>query len=139
DARSAAGEGLRSIESLRPPHPNPLPNGERESRPARCQTANKLKSRSALLGAVARRDLLVRRVLGRLILDHRVEDRQIGLVVAGDGLPLLAVPLLDAGLVRALVILARELDRLHHAFEAQLLDALCGEAEVLEAPADLLA
>jgi tripartite-type tricarboxylate transporter receptor subunit TctC len=30
DARSAAGEGLRSIERVRPPHPNPLPAGERE-------------------------------------------------------------------------------------------------------------
>ena len=29
-SRSEAGEGLRSIESPRPPHPNPLPSGERE-------------------------------------------------------------------------------------------------------------
>src|SRR4051794_19738101 len=100
DARSAAGEGLRSIESLRPPHPNPLPNGERESRPACGQTAIKLNPRSALLGAVARRDLLVGRILGRLFLDHRIEDRQVGLVVARDGLPFLAIPLLHAGLVR---------------------------------------
>ena len=34
--------------------------------------------------------------LADCVLDHRVEDRQVGLVVVGDDLPLLAVPLLDA-------------------------------------------
>ena len=35
----------------------------------------------------------------------------------------LAVPLLDAAVARAFVVGAGDLDRLHHAFEAQLLDA----------------
>src|SRR5437763_1432134 len=83
--------------------------------------------RSALLGAVARLDLLLRAVLGRRVLDHRVEDAAIGGVVVGDDLPLLAVPLLDAGLVRALVILAGELHWRDHALEAELLDARLGQ------------
>src|SRR5882724_6877974 len=82
---------------------------------------------SALLGAVARRDLLLGGILGRRVLDHRVEDRQVGLVVAGDDLPFLAVPLLDARDVGALVVLAAQLDRGHHALEAKLLDARGGQ------------
>src|SRR6476620_8384190 len=136
--RSEAGEGLQSLDNPKPPHPNPLPSGERESRPACGHTAIKPR-RSALLGAVARGDLLLGRVLGRLLLDHRVEDRKIGLVVAGDHLPLLAVPLLDARNVGALVVLTAQLDRADHALEAELLDARGGQIEILEAPANLLA
>src|SRR5262245_7671249 len=85
--------------------------------------AARIVKRSALLGAIARRDLLVGGVLGGLILDHRVEDRAVRLVVVGDHLPGLAVPLLDTSDVGALVVLAGELQRAEHAFEAQLLDA----------------
>src|ERR1051326_6355421 len=68
-------------------------NGRRFSPPPACH------ARSALLGAVALRYLLVGRLLRRLLHDHRVEDREVGLVPAGDHLPFLAIPLLDAGLV----------------------------------------
>src|SRR4051812_17379047 len=77
------------------------------------------KTRSALLRAVARGDVLLLGVLLGRTLDHRIKDREVRLVVAGDDLPLLAVPLLDAGDIGALMILAAELQRLDHAVEAQ--------------------
>src|SRR5690606_28355661 len=52
---------------------------------------------------------------------------------------LLTVPLMQAGLVRPLMVSAGQLDRLQHALEPQLLDALSGKVQVFEAPADLLA
>src|SRR3954447_10789239 len=91
----------------------------------------KQRLRSALLRAVARGDVLLLGVLLGGALHHRIEDREVRLVVAGDDLPLLAVPLLHAGDVRALVVLAAELQRLDHAVEAQLLDAVGGEVQVL--------
>src|SRR5688572_16273278 len=94
---------------------------------------------SAFLRAVARRDLLVRGVLGGRLLDHGIKDRTVSLVVVGDDLPRLAVPLMHAGFVGALMVLARQLDRLQHAFEAELLDAICRKIEVFKTPADLLA
>src|SRR3954447_1163186 len=99
----------------------------------------KQRLRSALLRAVARGDVLLLGVLLGRTLDHRIEDREVRLVVAGDDLPLLAVPLLDAGDIGALMILAAELQRLDHAVEAQLLDPLGSEIEVLEAPTHLFA
>src|SRR5215207_3416365 len=80
-----------------------------ETKRAAVLAAARFQSPSALLGAVAWRDLLVRRVLGRLILDHRIEDRAVRLVIVGDDLPGLAVPLLNAGDVGALVILTGQL------------------------------
>src|SRR5581483_4664742 len=98
-----------------------------------------LRQASALLGAVARRDVLLLGVLLRVLLDHRRQELLVGRVVVGDDLPVLAVPLLDAGLVCALVVMAGELDGLQHAFEAERLQAVSREVEVLEAPAHLLA
>jgi 16S rRNA (uracil1498-N3)-methyltransferase len=40
--RSTPGEGLRSIESLSPPHPNPLPNGEREHTAVAAAASNQM-------------------------------------------------------------------------------------------------
>ena len=68
-------------------------------------------------------DLLVGGVLRRHVLDERLGDLLVGGVPVGDDLPLLAVPLLDAAVARAFVVGAGDLDRLQHAFEAQLLDA----------------
>src|SRR5258707_8452719 len=59
---------------------------------------------SALLGAITRGDLLLQGVLGRGLLNHRIEQRQVGRVEIRDDLPRLTVPLLDAGLIRALMI-----------------------------------
>src|SRR5262245_45683815 len=50
-----------------------------------------------------------------------------------------AVPGLDTAGTRALVVGAGHVDRLQHAFEAELLDAIGGDVEILEAPAHLLA
>src|SRR5690554_1708443 len=74
--------------------PSPSRNKARRPRSSSSRNGAAAFVRSALLRAVARRDLLLGRVLGRSVLDHRVEDRQVGLVVARDDLPLLAVPLL---------------------------------------------
>src|SRR6185437_8063795 len=96
--------------------------------------------RAVFLAAVARRELLLFGVLLRRRLDHRAEDLHVGLVAAvRHDVPLLAVPGLDHRGVRALVVLARRLDRLHEAGHAELLDHVGRDRQVLEAPADLLA
>src|SRR5919108_676694 len=56
-----------------------------------------------------------------------------------DDVPLLAVPLLDQDRTAALVVLARDLDRMREALHPDLVEPLLGEVEVLEAPPDLLA
>src|SRR5688572_1131304 len=56
-----------------------------------------------------------------------------------DQLPLLAVPLLHPDAPVALVVLARDLDRVPGERHAELLEPLLREGHVLEAPADLLA
>src|SRR4051794_5295494 len=47
---------------------------------------------SALLGAITRGDLLLRGILGCGLLDHRIEQRQVGRVEIRDDVPCLAVP-----------------------------------------------
>jgi len=47
--------------------------------------------------------------------------------------------LLDARLVGALVVLAAQLDRSHHAFEAEFLNPRGREVKVFKAPTDLFA
>src|SRR5688572_22144288 len=79
---------------------------------------------SAFLRAVARRDLLVRGVLGSRLLDHGIEDRAVGLVEVGDDLPRLAIPLMHTGFVGSLMILAADLDRLQHALETEFLETV---------------
>src|ERR1051325_9172333 len=79
--------------------------------------ASSLARCSTRPGAVARRDLLLGRVLGRGVLDQRLDDRIVGGVPVGDHVPLLAVPLVDTAEPRALVIGARDLDRSDHALE----------------------
>src|SRR5258707_12686647 len=95
--------------------------------------------RSALLRAVARGDLLLRCVLAGRVLDQRFDDGIVGGEPVGDHLPLLAVPLVDAAETGALVVAAGDLDRSDHALEAELLDAVGREVEMLEAPAHLFA
>src|SRR5262245_28219472 len=93
----------------------------------------------ALLRAVARGDLLLRRVGRGHILDQRLGHLLVGCVPVGDHMPGLAVPLHDAAVARALVVGAGDPHGAQHALEAQLLDAIGGQTEVLEAPTHLLA
>src|SRR2546428_3661219 len=69
----------------------------------------------------------------------RAHDLADGLDPVGDDGPFLAVPLLDQGQPVALVVLAGDPEGAHHALHAQLLEALLGEVQVLEAPPHLLA
>src|ERR1051325_11044934 len=90
-------------------------------------------------GEAADRELLVGRVLGRGVLDERLDHVVIRGVPVRRDAPVLAVPGLDAAGAGALVVGAAHLDRLENAIEAELLDACRGDVEVLEAPAHLLA
>src|SRR5262249_20493210 len=85
------------------------------------------------------RELLFSRVLGRRFLHHRSDHRVVGRDPIRRDIPLLAVPSLDPARARALVIGAGHLDRPQLALESELLEAIGGEVEILEAPAHLLA
>src|SRR5262245_40925697 len=98
----------------------------------------RVTSRSALLGAVTDGELLLIRVLLGRRIDHRLDDLVVRRGPLADDGPLLAVPLLDAASARALVVRAAHLHRLKDALEAQLLDAVCRDVEVFDAPAHLL-
>src|SRR5256712_10054029 len=91
------------------------------------------------LRAVAPRvaDLLALITVCRL--DLRPDDVAHRREPVRDAVPLLAVPLMDEHGAAPLVILARHLPRLREALHADLVEALVGEVEVLEAPADLFA
>src|SRR5712692_8166363 len=73
------------------------------------------------------------------LLDRRADDVAHGRDPVGHDAPLLAVPLLDEDRAVALVVLARDLDRVREALHAELVEPLLGEIQVLEAAADLLA
>src|SRR6185369_16931837 len=92
----------------------------------------------AFLRAVARRDLLFRRVLAGSLLDHLAHHRAVAGHEWRDLLEPRAVPHLELDHARALVIHAARLDRREEPGGAQVLDAGLGEIEVLEAPAQLL-
>src|SRR5215471_4306862 len=98
-----------------------------------------MRSSRSVREQAADRDLLLRRVLGRSLLDHGRNHAVVAGVPVGRGLPVLAVPGLDASDARALVVGAGHLDRPQHALEAELLEALRSQVEVFEAPPDLLA
>src|SRR5262245_53464730 len=93
----------------------------------------------ASVGQASGADLLLRRILRGGVLHHRGEDIVVSLVPVGGDLPVGAVPGLDAAGAGALVVGAGHLDRLEHALETELLDAVGAEVEVFQAPADLLA
>src|SRR5690349_648536 len=114
--------GRGRVRGLQMPYVAPSPNLS----PLRGRGGRERERRrgSALLGAVARRDLLLGRVLGGDVLDQRRQDRIVAGVPVGDHLPLLAVPLVDAAEPCALMVAARDLDRSDHALEAELLDAV---------------
>src|SRR5262249_7532366 len=95
--------------------------------------------RSAFLGAVARRVTLLGCVFRGPFLHNRLRHALVGCIPARNDFPRAAVPLLNARGSRTFVISAGNLDRPHHALEAELLDAGGIELEVLKAPAHLLA
>src|SRR4029077_8985949 len=95
--------------------------GPRKRSPSSGRTRGAWSGRSALLRAVARRDLLLGGVLGRRVLDQRRDDGVVGGVPVGDHVPLLAVPLVDAAEAGAFMVGARHLDRSDHTLEAELL------------------
>src|SRR2546430_17587087 len=91
-----------------------------------------------LLAAVPVRVAQRRGLVGGGRLDLRADDVLHGLDPVRDDVPLLAVPLLDQDRAAALVVLARDLDRVREALHPDLLEALLGQVQVLEAPAHLL-
>jgi hypothetical protein len=103
-----------------------------------CQLKKMRFSRSVRQQA-AGRDLLLGCILGRGLLDHGRDHAVVAGVPVGRDLPGLAVPGLDASDARTLVVRARHLDWPQLALEAELLETIGGEVEVLEAPAHLLA
>src|SRR5437870_7183985 len=91
-----------------------------------------------LLAAVALRVAALLGLVDGGPLDLRADDVLHGLDPVRDDVPLLAVPLLDQDRAAALVVLARDLDRVREALHSDLLEALLGLVQVLEAPAHLL-
>src|SRR2546430_9491303 len=84
-----------------------------------------------LLAAVA---LRVAELLGLVDggrLDLRADDVLHGLDPVRDDVPLLAVPLLDQDRAAALVVLARDLDRVREALHPDLLEALLDRKSVV--------
>src|SRR4051812_45248528 len=86
-----------------------------------------------------RRHLLLVGVLLRRLVDHRAQQLVVGFVHVRRVAPLLAIPGVDARAMRAAMVLARGLERLHDAFHPERLDAGRVEIQVLRAPADFLA
>src|SRR6478752_10331193 len=94
--------------------------------------------RLPFLAAIAQRDLLFGRVLGRALLDHLLGQRAVARHERCQRLEFLAVPLLELDHARAFMIGAARLDRREQAGRAKLLQPRFGEVEMLEAPAHLL-
>src|SRR4051812_28735255 len=78
---------------------------------------------SAFLAAVARRDLLLARVLGGLLLDHLAHHRAVARHERRERLERLAVPLLEFHHPRAFVVETARLDGREQAGRAELLQA----------------
>ena len=76
---------------------------------------------------------------GRAVFDHRLTSLLVRLDPVGDEVPLLAVPLLDARPAEPSWSAQDTLIGAHQAVEAELLEPLVVEVQVLEAPAHLLA
>src|SRR6266852_8034167 len=94
---------------------------------------------STFLRTVARGDALLRSVFRRGLLDHGPHDRLVGADPVGDRVPLRAVPLQELHRTPALVVHAGHLQGLHEAGGAELLELPVVDAQVLQAPADLVA
>src|SRR5215813_13926216 len=94
--------------------------------------------RSARLRAgVGGQVLLLRIFLGRFD-DHRPDHLLVGVDPVGDEFPLLAVPLVYPGAGNARVVLAGHFERRQQALEAELVELVGGEVQVLQTLTDLL-
>src|SRR6186997_1828610 len=79
--------------------------------------------RSVFLAAIARRDLLLRRVFGCLFYGHLAGQRPVAGHERGHLLEAVAIPLLELDHPRALVVGAARLDRREETRGAELLDS----------------
>jgi hypothetical protein len=80
----------------------------------------------------ATRELLLGRVLGGGLCDHRRDHAIVAHIPIRCDLPAFAVPGLDSFRARALVVRAGHLDRTQHALETEVLDAIRGEIKAYE-------
>src|SRR5262249_29184661 len=94
---------------------------------------------SVLLGAVAHGVAELLAFLHSRRLDLRPHHVAHRLDPLRDDRPFLAVPLLNEERAVALVVVARHLDRVREALQAELIESLLRQVEVLEAPSHLLA
>src|SRR2546427_5692923 len=92
-----------------------------------------------LLRAVAHRVAELLPLLDGRHLDLRSDHVAHRRGPVGDGVPLLAVPLLDQDGAVSLVVLPGDLDRVREVLHADLLEPLLGHVESLEPPAHPLA
>src|SRR6478736_2507437 len=76
--------------------------------------------------------LLLRRVLVGRLLDHRLDDLLVGLQPVGAEVPLAAVPGVHTRPVGPEVVDAAGADRPHHAGEAQRVELLLVQRQVLQ-------
>src|SRR5512138_167395 len=92
---------------------------------------------SAILAAIARRELLFRGVLARLFLGHLAGQRSIARHERRHLLEAGPVPLLELHHPRAFMVFAARLDRGEESAGAELLDPRLGQVQMLETPANL--
>src|SRR6516165_5233411 len=102
-------------------------------------TAERPRWGSHHLCTIARGYTFLFRVVQRRFLVHLGQHRPVRLDPVGDKLPVLPVPLLDANLAVALVVVAGECNRHHQPIGTELGDALRCNIEVLVPPLHLLA
>src|SRR5215813_2785858 len=96
-------------------------------------------TRSALLAAVARSDVVLLGVLHRALLDHRAHQRLVRLDPVADDLPAGTVPLLELHRSPRLVVGAGHLEGLDEARRPQLGEPGVIDLDVLQSPAHLFA
>ena len=89
--------------------------------------------------AFTRRNALFLRIIKGRVLVHFGQHCPIRLNPIGDEFPVLPVPLLDAHLAVAFVVITRQCNRHHQPVGAQLCDALGSDVEMFVAPLNLFA
>src|SRR5438132_14355161 len=110
-----------------------LRNARRARLEGRTASIQPLRSSSHLLRAVARRDAFLLGIGEGGFLVHIGQHLAVGLDPVGDEFPVLAVPLLNADLAVALVVLAGQMDRHHQPVVMQCLDAFWRDVGLLVA------
>src|SRR5262249_37768803 len=89
--------------------------------------------------AFTRHNALFLRIIKGRVLVHFGQHCPIRLNPIGDEFPVLPVPLLDAHLAVAFVVITRQCNRHHQPVGAQLCDALRSDVEMFVAPLNLFA